>query len=63
MDEYALSPLGFDEKRRQATFGNYYLEEHRDANGYFIRESAPTLPNGDYRYGIALYAVDFDFCS
>lgn len=47
MDEYALSPLGFDEKRRQATFGNYYLEEHRDANGYFIRESAPTLPNGD----------------
>ena len=22
----------------------------------------PALPNGNYRYGIGLYAVDFDFC-
>ena len=23
----------------------------------------PALPDGHYRYGIALYAVNFDFCS
>ena len=22
----------------------------------------PSLPDGNYRYGIGLYAVDFDFC-
>ena len=22
----------------------------------------PSLPDGNYKYGIGLYAVDFDFC-
>ena len=27
------------------------------------KDIQPRLPDGDYRYGIGLYAVDFDFCS
>ena len=27
------------------------------------RDIQPRLADGDYRYGIGLYAVDFDFCS
>ena len=47
MDEYALSPLGFDEKRRKTSFGHYKLEEFRDDQGYYVDDSAPILPNGD----------------
>ena len=28
-----------------------------------IKTINPTLPDGDYRYGIALFAVDIGFCS
>ena len=50
MDEYALSPLGFDEKRRTAFFGHYELEQYRDDQGYYTGDSAPVLQNGDLNF-------------
>ena len=35
---------------------------HANGSGQNWSTTRPSLPDGNYRYGIGLYAVDFDFC-